>query len=365
MVPDVATTGRSVASVAHPPGVHRRGGVIDVVRSNLRAWWQVAATLVGVAAVAWLLASAGLEDAGAALAGLEPPALAGAALLELVAVISLVQVYRTTFGVSGGRLGRTEGAVIGLGAVSLTQLLPGGGVAGGLFAARRLVRAGADPVAAGATVVLVGAVTLGTLGVLVAAAATLGAISAPGYLWHAVGAAVVATIMLGTVVALRGLLGRDGARRRATAWLQRRRRGAVLAGSLAEHLETHRDLLRHPLVLARPTGWAALKWTADLAVLTVMVRATGGQVPLLAIVLAYAVANLLNGLPLTPGGIGVVELGATGTLVAFGAEPALASVAVLGYRAFAVGLPLLLALPVVGGEVRRDRRRRLELEVTA
>lgn len=333
--------------------------------NSARAWWRVAATVAGVAVLAALLGTAGFEEAGTALAGLAPGTLVGAALLELVAVASLLQVYRATFAISGGHLRHAEAAVVGLGAASLTQLLPGGGVAGGLFAARRLVRAGADPVAAAATVVLVGAVTLGTLGVLVTGVATVGAVSTPGYGWHAVAAATVATIMIGAVGGLRGLLGRDGARRRATAWLQRRRRGAALATSLADHLDVHRDLLRRPLVLAPSTGWAALKWTADLTVLAVLVHAAGGEVPFLAIVLAFAVVNLLNGLPLTPGGLGVVELGATGTLVAFGADAAVASVAVLGYRALAVGLPLLLAVPIALREVRRERQRRLELEVTA
>lgn len=328
-----------------------------------RAWWPVVASAAGIAVLVALVGSVGADDAGAALAGLHRPTLVGAAVLELVAVVSLVQVYRATFQISGGRLRPTEGAVVGLGAISLTQLLPGGGVAGGVFAARRLVRAGADPVAAAATVVLVGAVTLGTLGVMVAGAATVGAATAPGYVAHAVVAAAVAATMIGAVAGLRSLLVRDGARRRVTAWLQDRRRGRALAGSLAEHLDTHRDLLRRPLVLGPPAGWAALKWTADLAVLSLLVHTAGGDVPLLAVVLAYAVANLLNGLPLTPGGIGVVEIGATGTLVAFGAEPAAASVAVLGYRALAVGLPLLLAIPVVGGDLRR--RRRLALEAFA
>jgi uncharacterized protein (TIRG00374 family) len=328
-----------------------------------RTWWPVVASAAAIALIVTLVRSVGAEQAGAAFAGLHRPTLVGALLLELVAVASLVQVYRATFEISGGRLCPSEGVVVGLGAISLTQLLPGGGVAGGVFAARRLVRAGADPVAAAATVVLVGAVTLGTLGVMVAGAATVGAATAPGYLAHAVVAAAVATTMVGTVAALRGLLVRDDARRRVTAWLRARRRGGALAGSLAEHLDTHRDLLRRPLVLAPPVGWAVVKWSADLTVLSLLVHTAGGEVPLLAVVLAYAVANLVNGLPLTPGGIGVVELGATGTLVAFGADPAAASVAVLGYRALAVGLPLLLAVPVIGGDARR--RRRLALEAIA
>lgn len=62
---------------------------------------------------------------------------------------------------------------------------------------------------------------------------------------------------------------------------------------------------------------------------------------------AFAVANLLNALPLTPGGIGVVEAGLAATLVGLGADAAATSVAVLGYRAVACWIPTALAAPFV------------------
>ncbi len=330
----------------------------------IRPAWPVVAGALGLVAVWSLLRVAGIEEAGGALGSVDPRTLVAAAVLELVAIASLAQVYRATFRVSGGRIDSREAAVVGLGAVSLTQLLPGGGVAGGIYATRRLVRAGADPVAATATVLLTGAVTLGTLALMVTLAATVGALSSPGYLWHAVAGAVAVTVMVGAIAALRLVLGRDQVRARAVTWLRGRHRGGRLAASLADDLETHRELLRRPAVLLPSGGWAAAKWAADLAVLALFVHALDVGVPLLGVVVAYAVANLLNGLPLTPGGLGVVEVGAVGTLVAFGGAPALATVAVLGYRAMAIGFPLLLAVPVVGGDLRR-RRRDADLQVVS
>jgi putative heme transporter len=60
--------------------------------------------------------------------------------------------------------------------------------------------------------------------------------------------------------------------------------------------------------------------------------------------LAWAIGRVISSLPLTPGGIGVVELGMIGTLVGFGAPHAHVVAAVLLYRALVI-VPTL----VVGG----------------
>jgi uncharacterized membrane protein YbhN (UPF0104 family) len=57
--------------------------------------------------------------------------------------------------------------------------------------------------------------------------------------------------------------------------------------------------------------------------------------------LAWAIGRVISSLPLTPGGIGVVELGMIGTLVGFGAPHAHVVAAVLLYRAVVV-LPTLV-----------------------
>src|SRR6478736_3077874 len=66
--------------------------------------------------------------------------------------------------------------------------------------------------------------------------------------------------------------------------------------------------------------------------------------------LAWAIGRVISSLPLTPGGIGVVELGMIGTLVGFGASNAHVVAAVLLYRGVIV-LPTLviglLALPTL------------------
>jgi uncharacterized membrane protein YbhN (UPF0104 family) len=66
--------------------------------------------------------------------------------------------------------------------------------------------------------------------------------------------------------------------------------------------------------------------------------------------LAWAIGRVISSLPLTPGGIGVVELGMIGTLVGFGASNAHVVAAVLLYRGVIVVPTLvigLLALPAL------------------
>ena len=59
---------------------------------------------------------------------------------------------------------------------------------------------------------------------------------------------------------------------------------------------------------------------------------------------AWALARLLATVPITPGGLGVVELGLTGALVAFGGSNARVVAAVLTYRFLTVVPTLLLGL---------------------
>lgn len=74
------------------------------------------------------------------------------------------------------------------------------------------------------------------------------------------------------------------------------------------------------------------------------IRAVGitqSQVSVAETFAAWSVGRLLVSLPLTPGGIGVVELGLTGTLVGFGGPGARVVAGVLIYRALSI-LPTIL-----------------------
>jgi uncharacterized protein (TIRG00374 family) len=84
---------------------------------------------------------------------------------------------------------------------------------------------------------------------------------------------------------------------------------------------------------------AILWWGFDIAVLWACFKAFGVSPAVGVLVVAYFVGTLANLLPL-PGGIGGVDGGMVGALVAFGTNPGLAIVAVLAYRFFAFWLPI-------------------------
>jgi uncharacterized membrane protein YbhN (UPF0104 family) len=81
--------------------------------------------------------------------------------------------------------------------------------------------------------------------------------------------------------------------------------------------------------------------------LVVCLRVTGvttAEVTLVEAFAAWALVRILGALPLTPAGVGIVEVGLTGALVAFGAPNAEAVAATLLYRALTVLPTLALGL---------------------
>ena len=84
---------------------------------------------------------------------------------------------------------------------------------------------------------------------------------------------------------------------------------------------------------------ALIWWGGDIAVLWACFNAFGEAPSFAIITVAYFVGMLANTLPL-PGGVGGVDGGMVGALIAFGVEPEMALIAVLAYRGFAFWLPI-------------------------
>lgn len=94
-------------------------------------------------------------------------------------------------------------------------------------------------------------------------------------------------------------------------------------------------------------AWAIGNWLFDFAALAVLAVTIGEGTPLGPLLLAYVVAQLAAAVPLTPGGIGIVETAMTGVLVAAGAPGAAATATVLGWRLLSFWLPILVGLALV------------------
>jgi len=121
------------------------------------------------------------------------------------------------------------------------------------------------------------------------------------------------------------------------------------------------DLLRrrwHVITAATLAGHLTV-----FLVLLVCLRAVGvsdSEVSWVEAFAAWALVRILGALPLTPGGLGIVELGLTGALVAFGASNADAVAVTLLYRALTV-LPTL-ALGLLAAATWRTHHPREQLE---
>lgn len=117
------------------------------------------------------------------------------------------------------------------------------------------------------------------------------------------------------------------------------------------------DLVAQPAVLARATGWAAANWLLDAASLWVFLLAFGYRVNLGGILVAFGLANTLAILPVTPGGLGVIEGILVPSLVGFGTPQGMALLGVLTWRIFNFWAPI----PAAGlswASIHLGRRRR-------
>lgn len=127
-----------------------------------------------------------------------------------------------------------------------------------------------------------------------------------------------------------------------------------------------RELGTDQRLLLRAGSWAAANWLLDAASLWVFVAAYGHRVSPVDLLVAFGLANVLAAIPITPGGLGVVETVLTSTLVGFGTPRGVAILGVVTYRLVNFWLPIpvgglaFLSLHVDPGdpdeEVRQARR---------
>jgi hypothetical protein len=101
-----------------------------------------------------------------------------------------------------------------------------------------------------------------------------------------------------------------------------------------KHLASQRDLLRQAVL------WAAANWLLDAACLFVFIVALHGYVSPINLLVAYGLANILAVIPITPGGLGIIEGILIPALHGFGVPLYIAGPAVLGYRVVNFWLPI-------------------------
>lgn len=116
--------------------------------------------------------------------------------------------------------------------------------------------------------------------------------------------------------------------------------GAALRRSFEEVADRIREISQDKRLLARAIAWASANWLLDAASLAVFVGAFGKWVNPDGLLVAYGLANVLAVIPITPGGLGVVEATLTSLLVGFDTPRGVATLGVVAYRLVNFWIPI-------------------------
>lgn len=250
-----------------------------------------------------------------------------------------------------------------LATVALSHAVPAGWAAGTALGYDLLQQEGVDKAHAGVVKVsqsLLSSVLLEVMfSVVLLVQMVLYGPSAANLGLAAAGAVLAAAVVVGCYL----LAFRPDPMRRIAQWtlgwlpgLDRDRVGA-LVGPLSDRM---RGLLRRPLALTVASFWSVLNWAFDLLALWAALRAFGHPPDIVLLAIGFCVAQVAASIPISPGGLGVVESSLVPLLIGFGTGFTVAVLGVLCWRLVNYWLPMPIGgiayLGIVAGR-RRQRRR--------
>ncbi len=278
------------------------------------------------------------------LTRIDPVLLTVAIGLEFVALYCYTLVTHAALGPDANRLTRFDLFRIQLSTRALGSILPGGSAASNALGFKLVTSSGISKADAGFALATAGIGSAVILNVLL----WIGLVvsiplrgSSPVYGTAAVAGAILMAIV-GAVVF--GIVDDKGRLHRFVRWLYDKiGRDGESAASLMDHLRDRiRGLLAERDVLRRVIMWGTINWLLDLLALWLFLRAFGGSVSPDGLLVAFGLANVLASVPITPGGLGIVEGVYIPTLVGFGVPAATATVTVLTYRIAQFWLPIIV-----------------------
>ena len=340
-------------SAGWPAPVTTKAAAIDAARQRPLTWKTTVkrALVVAVAGTAVYLVLPRL----AAVLGSWPRLSTLSPVWFSVAVAAELASFTCNFALQRLAL-RTKGwfAVVtaGLAGNAVTDSLPGGDAAGAAVQFGMLTTAGFDTTTAvgGLTAFsLLGVGGLLALPILALPAMLAGAPASPG-LAHTALLGIAGFVLFAIFGAIllytdRPLTTIGRAAQGLRNWVTRGRRPPMTG--LDKRLLTERDTIRTVL---GEKWWQAVLLTAgrlgfDYGCLLAALRATGTSPRPSLVLLAYSAAGIIALLPLTPGGLGIVEASLSGLLILAGVRSGEALLATLAYRIASYWLPLLAGPP--------------------
>jgi uncharacterized protein (TIRG00374 family) len=277
---------------------------------------------------------------------------------ELISIVAFAGLQRTLLA-SGGIHVRTRDLVeITLAANAVAVSVPGGAAFSAKWTYGQLRRRGAETVLAVWTVLMAGALASFALFLVLAVGAFVAGNNGPVSSLRALAAALaLIPVVIGVFVVL----------------LHRSRTVHTWAAGLVARLDEHPH--GHPVVHAgqeflerlrtvQPTwrgwleafGFASANWLANLGCLVAAILTVHAGVPWRGVLVVFGLTQLAAVLPLTPGGLAVVEGSLTALLVAYGVPAGTAVAATLLYRVVGFWAPVPLGWLLYAVLARRANR---------
>lgn len=312
-----------------------------------RRWtrWRVLRLVATLAVLGLAVAFFVVPELGRAkwsqLAHIDVPWLVAGAALEGVALFSYSLLTRSLL--PGDRPGIFTVFRVDSSCTALGHVMPAGSAASAALGYRLFTRIGVKPGDVGFTMASQGAGSAVVLNLMLWAA-LLASIPFTGFNHLYLGAALTGGAVLVAVgfflyVFTRGEAHAVRVVRRVASWVPRLREDTAervlrsLAGSV-------RDLRRDPPRMRRALLWASVNWLFDAASLWCFVAALGHLVNPMVLFAAFGIANVAAALPLTPGGLGVIEVVLPALLAGDGITSGVATLAVIGWRLVNFWLPI-------------------------
>ncbi len=310
----------------------------------------------------------GVREAAGKLRTVNPALLGLGLWLEVAALFAYSLLTRAALGEESRNISRMRLFRIQLSTKALSSIVPGGSAAGSALAYRLMTLSGVNGPDAGfalATAGLGSAVVLNLIfWIALMISIPIRGVN-PGYATAAI-AGIVLMLIAGAIIF--GLMEGQGRAERVVRWGARQLRmneDRTAAG--LRHIGMRvEDLASDKKLLGRVVGWAAANWILDAAALWVFLRAFGASTDFDALIVAFGLVNVLAVIPITPGGLGVIDTALPIALVGFGLPTSTAVLGSATYRLAQYFFPILLGgvlyatLRVGPWSIqRRERLRRL------
>ena len=345
-----------------------RGAASDAVADRRKVWVRTL-KMVGTAIVFYFFVLPlipGFRKAWNDLFEVDKTMLVLGVVLEFLALLCYSLLTRAALGPEGERVTVLRLFRIQLSTKALGSIMPAGSAASSALGYRLLTLSGVHGPDAGFALATAGIGSAVVLNLilwfgLIVSIPFRGVNALYGF------AAIVGIILMLVASALIfGLVEGQGRAERAVRWLARHvRLDADRISEIIRHLGNRLEgLIADRQLLIRVFVWASANWIFDMAAVYVFLRAFGGHLAIDGLIVAFGLANVMAVVPITPGGLGIIEGIYIPTIIGFGMSRATATVGILTYRLAQFWAPIVVGagcyLSLRVGPWSLDRKDRLK-----